>query len=201
MISDALAKNALGPFVLRLALAVIFIYHGLDKVVGKDNTWGASWATNAWRQQAEIPADVGDKLDSLKKDKEKIEDKDRIEAARNSLVAAYARQRVEPPPTLRFHAAQIAVAWGELLGGIALLLGLLTRWAAAGLVIIQAGAIATVTAGHGFSVTAGGGVEYNVALIAMCLTLILVGGGAWALDRMIRFRRRTRTEHPIPVSL
>ena len=59
--------------LLRLALAVIFIYHGFVKVTGKDNTWGASWATEAWNQQADIPKDVAAKLDKLPRPKNKAE--------------------------------------------------------------------------------------------------------------------------------
>ena len=41
MFDEALRRNTLVPLVLRLALAAIFIYHGLDKVSGKNNEWGA----------------------------------------------------------------------------------------------------------------------------------------------------------------
>jgi putative oxidoreductase len=103
----------------------------------------------------------------------------------------YGRTGETPPQTLEHHAAQLAVAWGELLGGIALLFGFLTRIAAAGLLIIQVGAIYTVTWARGFSFDAGGGYEYNLALLAMCLTLMLSGGGALSLDRLL-WRRRDR---------
>jgi uncharacterized membrane protein YphA (DoxX/SURF4 family) len=39
----------------------------------------------------------------------------------------------------------------------------------------------------------GGGYEYNLALIAMCLALVVMGGGTWALDRFFR-RTTTRQE-------
>src|SRR5947209_14519970 len=44
-------------------------------------------------------------------------------------------------PSLQSHAVQLLVAWGEFLGGIALALGLLTRLAALGEMIIQVGAV------------------------------------------------------------
>jgi putative oxidoreductase len=37
------SKNVLVPLLLRLALAVIFIYHGLDKVWSDGNQGGANW--------------------------------------------------------------------------------------------------------------------------------------------------------------
>ena len=188
--TDAFSKNALGPFVLRLALAVIFIYHGLSKIANTDNTWGASWAVTRWRQQSLPPKEVEEKLDDLKLDADEVTNRKRIREAKDSLRKVYAESRPELPATLNYHAAQLAVAWGELLGGFALLLGLLTRWAAAGLLIIQVGAILTVTAARGFSFAAGGGFEYNLALAAMCLTLILVGGGTLAVDCVWRSRRQ-----------
>jgi putative oxidoreductase len=91
----------------------------------------------------------------------------------------------EPPPA----AVQALVAWGQLVGGAALALGLLTRLAALGIVVIMAGAIATVHLENGFDIRQGG-YEYNVAIIVMCVVLILQGGGNLAVDRLFRFRRR-----------
>jgi putative oxidoreductase len=85
--------------------------------------------------------------------------------------------------------AQAAVAWGQLLGGVAMVLGLLTRLAALGLAAIMAGAIATVHWPHGFDIREGG-CEYNVALIVMCVVLMLTGGGKLAADRMFRVKPR-----------
>jgi putative oxidoreductase len=85
---------------------------------------------------------------------------------------------------------QLAVAWGELVGGLALLLGFLTRIAAAGLAIIMIGAIATVTGENGFPLLneAGkwnGGFEYNFALLVLCAGAMLAGGGPLAVDRLL----------------
>lgn len=66
----------------------------------------------------------------------------------------------------------------EFVGGIALLLGLLTRfWAflIAGNMIV---ALITVNRHHGYA-----GSEYTLALIAMALLLVTTGGGALSLDR------------------
>jgi putative oxidoreductase len=86
-------------------------------------------------------------------------------------------------------AMQMAVAWGELLGGIALAVGLLTRLAALGIGLIMAGAILTVTGKNGFDALHHG-YEYNFLILAVCLALILLGGGTLAVDRVFRFRRR-----------
>ena len=73
-----LSKNVVVPLLLRLALAAIFIYHGLD-LVGKDG--GTNWMQGP---------------------------------------------NAAPAPV------QLAVAWGQLLGGVALAVGFLTRLAAVG---------------------------------------------------------------------
>jgi putative oxidoreductase len=86
-------------------------------------------------------------------------------------------------------ALQLAIAWGELVGGIAMLVGFLTRLAALGLIAIMAGAIATVHWPHGFSLQTGG-YEYNLTLIVMCLCLFLGGPGPLSIDRVFRLRRR-----------
>src|SRR2546421_12531213 len=48
-------------------------------------------------------------------------------------------------------AVQLAVGWGELIGGIAVALGLLTRLAVLGLATIMTGAIITIHGQHGFA--------------------------------------------------
>jgi putative oxidoreductase len=89
------------------------------------------------------------------------------------------------PPAL----VQLAIAWGELIGGIALALGFLTRLAAIGIIAIMAGAIATVHWPKGFDITEGG-FEYNFTIIMICLCLVLGGPGNLAVDRFFRIRRR-----------
>jgi putative oxidoreductase len=137
------AKNTIVPLLLRLTLAAIFIFHGLDLVGGPDNEWGASWMKP-----------------------EKMPDPSKV------------------PPA----AVQLAVAWGQLLGGVAMVFGFLTRLAAVGLILIMAGAIALVHAPHGFDARHGG-FEYNFAIIMMGLGLVLGGPGPLAVDRFFRLRR------------
>jgi putative oxidoreductase len=139
----AFSKNVLMPLLLRLALAAIFIFHGMHLVGGSANDWGAQWNKGA-----------------------------------------------DAPPAM----VQLAVAWGQLIGGIALALGFLTRLAAIGIIIIMIGAIATIHWPNGFDIQAnpekGGGFEYNFAIIMMCLCLVLGGPGPLAVDRVFRFRRK-----------
>jgi putative oxidoreductase len=131
---DALIKNSIAPLILRLCLAAVFIYHGMDKV-GK--SWGTAW-------YPDLPV-----------------------------------------------AQQVLIAWGELLGGVAMLLGVLTRLAAVGLAVIMLGAIVKVHWPNGFSL-ANQGYEYNVVIISSCAVLILTGGGRLAADRWIRLRPQVK---------
>ncbi len=84
-----------------------------------------------------------------------------------------------------------AVCFFEFLGGIGLILGLLTRLAALAVIIVMIGAIAKVHAKNGFFLNwelgpgKGHGYEVNVALIAMALACLLAGGGSVALDAVL----------------
>lgn len=84
---------------------------------------------------------------------------------------------------------QISVAWGELLCGGALAIGLLSRVAALGIIVIMGGAIWLVTGAHGFSIL-NHGYEYNAVLIVMAACLVLLGGGTLAVDRFFWFSSR-----------
>lgn len=73
----------------------------------------------------------------------------------------------------------------EPLGGVALVLGVLTRWAAAGLGIIMVGAIfyvrLTMHVGL-FTTPQGTGLDYNLLILAGCIVLVAFGAGGWSLD-------------------
>jgi uncharacterized membrane protein YphA (DoxX/SURF4 family) len=185
MNNEPRSPNALGPLVLRLVLGVIFIYHGLGKVTGQGNDLGASWAGNLWNQQAKAPPDVLDKVDQMAG----VDDTQKMDV-KNRLSAVYSGSGTPVPESLQYAATQLAVAWGELLGGVLLILGCLTRLAAVAMIVVQVGAIMTVTWGKGFSFLAGGGYEYNLALLAMCLALALEGAGPLSVDACVKSRRK-----------
>ena len=79
------------------------------------------------------------------------------------------------------------VAFGEFFGGLALVLGLLTRVAAAGLAIIMLGAIVLVHLGAGFFNP--NGVEFPLTLLAGSVALAITGAGAWSADGVLAGRR------------
>jgi putative oxidoreductase len=99
--------------------------------------------------------------------------------------AGWMNKMPEPAPA----PLQLAVAWGQLIGGIAMLLGFLTRLAALGLIAVMGGAIYLVHLPKGFDIR-DGGYEYNILIIAVCIALVLMGPGTVAVDRFFRIRRR-----------
>jgi putative oxidoreductase len=131
---DMMIKSTLVPLLLRLALATVFVFHGLDMI---RQEWGGAWNPSLpWIQQ-------------------------------------------------------MAVAWGELLGGVAMAIGFMTRLAALGLAVIMGGAIALAHWDNGFDIQVKG-YEYNFVLIVLCLALIIGGPGPVAVDRIWRFRRKKK---------
>ena len=73
-----------------------------------------------------------------------------------------------------------AVSFVELLAGAAIVAGLLTRLAAAGLGVIMVGAILFVHFTAGFYLP--NGYEFALVLLATLVTLILTGPGAYSID-------------------
>lgn len=76
----------------------------------------------------------------------------------------------------------------EVLGGLALILGLFTRYAGAALALNMLVALLTVHIANGFFVDAGG-FELVLMLGAASLALTLFGSGAYALDSLLPARK------------
>lgn len=72
----------------------------------------------------------------------------------------------------------------EFFGGIALILGLLTRPAAAISALTMLVALFSVHWGHGFFLDSHG-IEYALALLSATVTLGVMGGGRYSLDSYI----------------
>ncbi len=76
------------------------------------------------------------------------------------------------------------VAPAEVLGGLALLLGLRTRSVSLALIPILVGA-AWAHAGNGWVFSApNGGWEFPAYLVVLAVVQALLGGGAWAVDNL-----------------
>ena len=80
------------------------------------------------------------------------------------------------------------IALLELFGGVAVLIGLLTRLAALGFVFDMLGAAAFVHFKNGFFLPTG--FEFVFVLLLIAVTLMLAGAGRFSVDAMIAARRR-----------
>jgi uncharacterized membrane protein YphA (DoxX/SURF4 family) len=202
--------------LLRASLAAVFLWHGSDKLLGPDNEWGANWVSRFQARESRPPARALEKLEHLptaawlnddeaNKLQAKLEKADDAETEKlkkeadvtadrrrrltaDRLRRAYAADDPATIPTFSF-AVQYAVAWGEVVGGVLLLLGLLTRLAALAMVVIQLGAIYFVTGPFGMMRGPGVGYEYNLCLVVMCLCLVIMGGGGWSIDHFLHWGR------------
>ena len=85
-------------------------------------------------------------------------------------------QSVNLPPELF-----VPIALLEVIGGLAILLGILTRIASALLIIEMFGAILAVKLSKGFI----GGYEFELLLISICLALVIMGPGKISIENSI----------------
>lgn len=88
------------------------------------------------------------------------------------------------------------VAIGEFFGGLGLIVGFLTRFSAASLIVIMLGAIGMVHAKNGFFLDKGG-FEYNLALIGLLTPILLAGPGYHSLGRCLPLPKSSKTGRTI----
>ena len=79
---------------------------------------------------------------------------------------------------------------GEAFGSLGLITGFLTRLSAFGIICIMTGAITMVHWPHGFFMNwfgkqAGEGFEFHLLVIAICIPLLIFGGGKYSVDGLI----------------
>lgn len=86
----------------------------------------------------------------------------------------------------------------EAVGGVLLLLGVRTRWVAAALIPVLAGAAWAHAANGWVFSNQGGGWEYPVFLIAASVVQILLGDGALALGKAAALRDAAPLPNPLP---
>jgi putative oxidoreductase len=95
------------------------------------------------------------------------------------------RENLQIPAPL----ALLSVA-AQFLGGLGLIVGLLSRVAAFGIVIVMSVALLVVHRKFGFFMNwfgekQGHGIEYHVLVLALALTVIIKGAGAFSLDQVL----------------
>jgi putative oxidoreductase len=88
------------------------------------------------------------------------------------------------------------VTIGEFFGGLGLIVGFLTRFSAASLIVIMIGAIVLVHGQHGFFLHKQG-FEYNLALIGLLLPILLCGPGRYSIGRYLPLPKSSRTGRPV----
>jgi putative oxidoreductase len=86
------------------------------------------------------------------------------------------------------------VTIGEFFGGLGLILGLLSRFSAASIILIMLGAIGMVHGQFGFFMNwtgkqAGEGFEYHLLVIGILLPILIAGPGRFALSRYLHLPR------------
>lgn len=100
--------------------------------------------------------------------------------------------------TMDFFTTKLGLAWivaflvimAESLGAVALILGFMTRFCAASLAVVMTGAALMAHVQHGFFMNwfgaqQGEGFEYHVLVVGACLSLVVSGGGALSIDRVL----------------
>jgi putative oxidoreductase len=90
------------------------------------------------------------------------------------------------------------VSIGEFFGGLGLVVGFLSRFSAAALIVIMIGAIAMVHGKNGFFLGAKPGFEYNLALIGLLLPILIAGTGRLAVARWLPLPRMEGSDQPVP---
>ena len=68
----------------------------------------------------------------------------------------------------------------EFFGGLMVLLGLYARWGALFITGVMAVAVYTIHWKNGFFLS-NQGYEYNLAIVAMCLSILFAGSGRWSI--------------------
>ncbi len=86
------------------------------------------------------------------------------------------------------------VSIGEFFGGLGLVVGFLSRFSAASLIVIMLGAIAMVHVKVGFFMNwmgnqGGEGFEYHLLAIAILLVIVIAGPGRYAIGRSLPLPR------------
>ena len=89
------------------------------------------------------------------------------------------------------------VGYGEFLGGLGILFGVLSRLASGGIALIMLGAIFMVHLKNGYSVQSGG-VEYALPLLILAIVLMVAGPGRMTAARILPLPKKAGTDEPVP---
>jgi len=90
------------------------------------------------------------------------------------------------------------VGYGEFLGGLGILFGVLSRLASAGVGLIMLGAIFLVHLKNGYD-SQKQGFEYPLVLLLLAFAIIAAGPGRLTLARLLPLPKKPGTDQPVPV--
>lgn len=90
----------------------------------------------------------------------------------------------------------VLVGYGEFLGGLGILLGVLSRIASIGELLIMLGAIFIVHLKNGYDGTKGG-FEHPLTLLLLALIVVVAGPGRFALGKLV-LPKKEATGEPAP---
>ena len=90
------------------------------------------------------------------------------------------------------------VGYGEFLGGLGVLFGVLSRLAGGGLSLIMLGAIVMVHLKNGYD-SQKQGFEHPLTLLLLALAVVAAGPGRLTLARLLPLPKRPGTDHPLPI--
>jgi len=102
----------------------------------------------------------------------------------SATIAGFRQMNIPP-------AATVLAAFIECFGGLAMIVGFLARPSGLGLVAVMLVAIAKVHGRNGLFLNMmmtpgkGHGYEFNLALLAMALSIVIGGAGVYSIDRII----------------
>lgn len=91
----------------------------------------------------------------------------------------------------------VLVGYGEFLGGLGILFGVLSRLAGGGIALIMLGAIFLVHLKNGYSVQSGG-FEYALTLLLLAVALMVAGPGRLTAARVLPLPKKTGTDEAVP---
>jgi putative oxidoreductase len=96
------------------------------------------------------------------------------------------------------------VSVGEFFGGLGLIVGLLSRFSAASIILIMLGAIGMVHAKFGFFMNwfgnqAGEGFEYHLLAVGALLPIVIAGPGRFAVGRFLPLPKIASKQRPVTV--
>lgn len=175
-------RGGWAALALRLGLGIVFFPHGMQKILG----------VSSWHDFTDAMAQLTSHMSLLA-------------ALKAMVIQGFSATLAGMTTHMHLPAALVVlVIAAEGLGSLGLIAGFLTRLCALGIACNMIGAVAMVHWKYGMMMNwsgkqAGEGFEYHILVVAICLALMILGGGKWSADAAIAgCGREKRPEVPEP---